>query len=228
VRTDEKCILTLVWSRQTSLQKWLGRRRKEITQSLPPSSDCVLSAVPHAELDESGAVLATPAIARLEQHDSTSQLHLKLTSNPSNIPQETKKNQQDALRQKDPGRENTHGLLPLHPPRPNPPEDTLEGTFPIDVVAVHGITGDAYSTWKHKNGFFWLRDSLPKEFPEARIYSYGYPADVLCSKGTGGFEDYARTLLEGLHRERRTIEVSCNLDARWHGDKSTARRIGCG
>jgi hypothetical protein len=85
-------------------------------------------------------------------------------------------------------------------------------------VAVHGITGDAYTTWKHKDGFFWLRDSLPKEFPGARVYSYGYPANVFFSKDTGGFEKYARTLLESLHRARRAAEVGCFVNTLWSDD----------
>ena len=79
------------------------------------------------------------------------------------------------------------------------------GEYPIDIVAVHGITGSAYSTWTCKdktNSALWLRDFLPQEFPGARIFTYGYPADVFFSKERGDIGTFARTLLDKLLRER--------------------------
>jgi hypothetical protein len=67
----------------------------------------------------------------------------------------------------------------------------------IDIVAVHGIVGDAYTTWSHGDKL-WLRDFLPKEFPGARIYSFGYNATVLFSKGLGTVDSFARELLESV------------------------------
>lgn len=83
----------------------------------------------------------------------------------------------------------------------------VEETFSLDIVALHGITGDAYDTWTHENGTFWLRDFLPKEFPGARIFSFGYPAEVFCTLGMGDLDSFARSLLEDLKRERRRKEV---------------------
>lgn len=77
----------------------------------------------------------------------------------------------------------------------------------MDIVAVHGITGDAYDTWTHDNGNFWLRDLVPKDLPGVRVFSYGYPAEVFCTFNTGNLDTYARSLLEGLKRERRKKEV---------------------
>jgi hypothetical protein len=73
---------------------------------------------------------------------------------------------------------------------------------------VHGINGGPYSTWKHQNGTFWLRDLLTKELPGARVYSFGYSAKVFLSLDTGGFEDFARELLEDIRVERGTPAVS--------------------
>ena len=70
------------------------------------------------------------------------------------------------------------------------------------------ITGSAFSTGEAKNGAFWLHDFLPDQFPGARIFSYGYPADVFFSKETGDIGTFARTLLDKLSRERDGIEVS--------------------
>jgi len=106
-----------------------------------------------------------------------------------------------------PERENKHGLLPLHIPDPTttPPS---ERQYPVDIIAIHGITGDAYSTWTNKEtSYFWLQDSLPREFPGARLYSFGYNADVAFSLETGDFDSFARDLLEEVYDTRLGIEV---------------------
>ncbi|KAH6712631.1 hypothetical protein BKA61DRAFT_485684 [Leptodontidium sp. MPI-SDFR-AT-0119] len=74
----------------------------------------------------------------------------------------------------------------------------------LDIVAVHGITGNAYDTWIHGNGTFWLQDLIPKDLPGVRVFSYGYPADVFCTFATGTIDTFARSLLESLKRERRS------------------------
>jgi hypothetical protein len=79
--------------------------------------------------------------------------------------------------------------------------------YPIDVVAVHGITGDAYHTWTHSNNKrLWLRDFLNDDLPGARIFSYGYDASVFFTLNKGGLEDFAQTLL-GHIKQTRTTEV---------------------
>lgn len=104
------------------------------------------------------------------------------------------------------------------PPRPVPPISRLSGKkkgygleklydgsltnspegVDVDIVAIHGLNGNAYSTWQHHNGTFWLRDLLPTDLPRARIFTYGYPAEVLFSKSVGDIEDYSRGLLIDL------------------------------
>jgi len=73
-------------------------------------------------------------------------------------------------------------------------------------VAVHGLDGGAQKTWTHPNNHYWLKDSLPNEFPGARIYSFGYPADVLFSREQSEIADFARALLEEVKGERVTKE----------------------
>ncbi|KAL6240249.1 hypothetical protein RBB50_012854 [Rhinocladiella similis] len=49
----------------------------------------------------------------------------------------------------------------------------------LDIVAVHGLGGDAINTWTQpKSKKFWLRDFLPQQIPGARIMTFGYNADV--------------------------------------------------
>ena len=100
-----------------------------------------------------------------------------------------------------------HGLFLLNPQTSHSDGVEAEETYLLDIVAIHGITGDAYDTWTHENGKFWLRDFVPKELPGARIFSFGYPAELFCSLGTGDLDSFARSLLEDLKRERRRNEV---------------------
>jgi hypothetical protein len=100
-----------------------------------------------------------------------------------------------------------YGLFLLNPQTSQSRGVEAEESFLLDIVALHGITGDAYDTWKHENGKLWLQDFLPKDFPGARIFSFGYPAEVFFSLGTGDFDSFARSLLEDLKRERRLKEV---------------------
>ena len=100
------------------------------------------------------------------------------------------------------------GLFHLNPTPPhNDSLETQNTTYPIDIVAMHGITGSAFDTWTFPDGAFWLKDFLPKTFPGARVFSYGYPAGVFFSKEKGDIKTFARTLLEKLCRERQDIAV---------------------
>lgn len=105
----------------------------------------------------------------------------------------------------------THDLIQLNRDYP-PPEDNEE-TYPLDIVAVHGINGDAYNTWMHDNETMWLQDFLPTEFPGSRVFTFGYDADVFFSLGTGNLKQFAGTLLEKLKSERLGKE-SCLLRER--------------
>lgn len=88
-----------------------------------------------------------------------------------------------------------------------------------DFVAIHGITGDYEATWTFKNGtsynktsivpnLNWIRDYLPhdlaKDFHPARVFSFGYDAEVLFSKSKANIEDFAKALLNAVRGKRRT------------------------
>ena len=79
--------------------------------------------------------------------------------------------------------------------------------YVVDVVAVHGLGGDAYKTWTHDNGKLWLRDFLIDDLPDARVFTYGYDSTFVFSCGTGTLRDYARALLEDIRCERKLPEV---------------------
>lgn len=106
-------------------------------------------------------------------------------------------------------RTDKYGLFPFHA------EDTATGgafemfsaanvgkIWPIDIVALHGVTGDAYKTWEHEDGALWLRDFLLPDFPGSRVFSYGYDPDIFFSWGTGNLETFARTMLQAVKQSR--------------------------
>lgn len=70
--------------------------------------------------------------------------------------------------------------------------------YPVDIVAVHGLAGDAYATWTHENGTLWLRDLLPSVLPGCRVFTYGYPSQFAFSKSFAQVQEYARRLLSSL------------------------------
>ena len=72
----------------------------------------------------------------------------------------------------------------------------------VDVVAVHGLQGDAYMTWKHDNGSMWLQDFLPADIPFARIMTFGYDSTIAFSKSAAKIEDKALELLNRLSLKR--------------------------
>jgi hypothetical protein len=82
-----------------------------------------------------------------------------------------------------------------------------EARYSVDIVALHGINGDAYDTWTHRNGKLWLRDFLAPQLPGARVFSFGYRSEVAFTLATGQLGDFARSLLEQLNYIRRTAEV---------------------
>jgi len=72
----------------------------------------------------------------------------------------------------------------------------LAGDFPVDVVAIHGLTGGYESTWLDgDSGVVWLRDLLPTDMPGARIFSHGYNAEIFNSLSTGKVESFATQML---------------------------------
>jgi hypothetical protein len=48
----------------------------------------------------------------------------------------------------------------------------------------------------------WLRDCLPEDLPGVRIFTYGYDSALQSSTSTSSLMDFARQLLNAVHRAR--------------------------
>lgn len=96
------------------------------------------------------------------------------------------------------------GLIKLADTTPGP--DGGE-QYPVDIVAVHGLNGDSYTTWTHQNGSLWLRDFLPGSLPGCRVFTYGYPSQVF-GRSIAEVKGYARRLLGEI---RDIQDVSCQV-----------------
>ncbi|KAF2469566.1 uncharacterized protein BDR25DRAFT_343591 [Lindgomyces ingoldianus] len=86
-----------------------------------------------------------------------------------------------------------------------------------DIVAIHGIGGDAYRTWTASNGALWLSDFLPKDIENVRVFSFGYDARVWPTRAKGTVESFARSLLNDLRimwmergKEERPLIFVCH------------------
>ncbi|KAK5202699.1 hypothetical protein LTR47_011671 [Exophiala xenobiotica] len=88
----------------------------------------------------------------------------------------------------------------------------------IDIVAVHGLGGDAINTWTDpKSEAFWLRDFLPQQIPDARIMTFGYNADAAFGQSTAEIIDHAKSLLASLVDKREEPEAlfQARLESRY-------------
>ena len=102
-----------------------------------------------------------------------------------------------------------YGLLRIVGPEDEQDDSIARSqSFHVDIIALHGLNGDAYVTFTHANGTLWLRDLLPASLPGARIYTYGYASQAFFSASRSDMYDFAAGLLVDLDNQRATPEVS--------------------
>ncbi|CAI6099554.1 unnamed protein product [Clonostachys chloroleuca] len=73
----------------------------------------------------------------------------------------------------------------------------------VDIVFVHGLFGNRRSTWTSSSGNFWPKELLAKDYPQARIFTFGYDADVIATRADqevtyGKIESHAVEICNGL------------------------------
>lgn len=83
-------------------------------------------------------------------------------------------------------------------------------TFPISIVAIHGLDGHCNNSWTAANGKLWLKDFLPDKIPNARIVSYGYNAYTANQRQLSDqtIYDHAEGLIVALASKRRETNAS--------------------
>ncbi|KAK3317309.1 Alpha/Beta hydrolase protein [Cercophora scortea] len=100
------------------------------------------------------------------------------------------------------------GLFVLPPPEPN--WEKSHGRSNLDIVAVHGLNGDATHSWTDESpsgaSTMWLRDLLPYKLPNARVMTFGYNASVIGNTSVAGVRENARRLLSLLRDKREEEE----------------------
>lgn len=91
-----------------------------------------------------------------------------------------------------------HGFTPL-----NDPEDENNA---FDLIAVCGLNGHAFGSFKQKDGeYMWLRDGIPNEAAlSVRVIIYGYDSKLVGSTSFQGLGAIASTFRNRLKSVRRS------------------------
>lgn len=80
----------------------------------------------------------------------------------------------------------------------------------VDIVLVHGITGNGYHTWcDPKSGVHWPSTFLKEDIPDARILCFSYDADVTSFWGHSSrnrLSEHAKALLGDVVQEREDTD----------------------
>ena len=99
------------------------------------------------------------------------------------------------------------------------------------MIAIPGIDGHAYGSWKSKGGSnqVWLRHYLEEEMPSLRVMIYGYHAKLGELAG-GGLDYYTKEFLQELRTIRASEEVNlaCVLAQTQLADHGRCSRFNAG
>ncbi|KAI0383731.1 hypothetical protein F5Y04DRAFT_249567 [Hypomontagnella monticulosa] len=77
----------------------------------------------------------------------------------------------------------------------------------VDIVAIHGLNpfdtpNHSEATWTASERL-WLRDFLPTQVPNARIFLFGYNSNVVFNTAAAGVRNQAKNILAGLAQHRK-------------------------
>lgn len=72
------------------------------------------------------------------------------------------------------------------------------------IVAIHGLGAHPIGDWQ-KGQYVWIRDSLPSDFPKARIMTFEYMVRISRDTGFSTIRNVAVELLEDLAKERQNV-----------------------
>lgn len=81
------------------------------------------------------------------------------------------------------------------------------GDTGVDIVFIHGLTGNAFNTWYHKDSdTHWPTELLKIDIPDARILTFGYDANFerfFEPRTVSRLTNHAEELVDQLERLRR-------------------------
>ncbi len=82
--------------------------------------------------------------------------------------------------------------------------------FPIYIIVVHGLNGDAYGTWTHPaTGKLWIRDLSQSSLPDSRVYTFGYPSKLMDTDMRARVQEFGRKPVSSV---RDHLEDSTEVD----------------
>lgn len=69
-----------------------------------------------------------------------------------------------------------------------------------------GLAAHAFGSWKspHQSHVMWLRDFLPVDFPDIRVFSWGYESSLEDPTATMTIASFSRQLLNAVRTARET------------------------
>jgi len=116
------------------------------------------------------------------------------------------------------GEKERHGLFVLHPSSKHANWDVeyachcvcallLHKLTRLSIVVIHGLGGDAYTTWTADNKQMWPRDFIPHIIPNARVMTFGYDSKPAFSPSIADIKDFALDLLNRLRNKRWSARV---------------------
>jgi hypothetical protein len=81
----------------------------------------------------------------------------------------------------------------------------------VDIIFVHGLTGNSHGTWfDAKSGVHWPSTILVDDVLDARIFCFGYDADVTSFWGHSSrnrLAEHAKALMGDVVREREETDT---------------------
>jgi len=87
----------------------------------------------------------------------------------------------------------------------------------VDIIFVHGLTGNSHGTWfDAKSGVHWPSTVLVDDVLDARIFCFGYDADITSFWGYSSrnrLAEHAKALMGDVVREREetdTVRNNCH------------------
>ncbi|KAF8530881.1 hypothetical protein BDD12DRAFT_914734 [Trichophaea hybrida] len=92
-----------------------------------------------------------------------------------------------------------HNLTPLNDPK---------GDIVADVIAVTGLAGHAFGSWRNrKTHQMWLKDLLPHDVQNIRIMTYGYDSRLVGQgKAENRLLDYQRLFIQDIENARSSVK----------------------